>query len=282
MAVPWPTTLLRMDAFVTKVAPSLEPPLKVFRTWVPLITTVGLGVVVWWRSRRDQGTMRRRMELTVELPTTYTLLWVLGYLTVTLLVSNFQTLTLLLPLGLIATCNLRPSTPRPMDDEGEPETPQETTGESLRFSTPPSSCRPRKLFHIHSNDQVGTPPTRQTNLNPSLLTPPATIPRRRHISYEPQMPPIIRTERPSFRTRVSSTPSNEIRRTRKGSTNRRYASENCEENLVPRKEVWDTSFELLLYNLSKSRKPSLVQPQPRYDASSSISSLAPSPLINSS
>lgn len=171
--------------------------------------------------------------------------------------------------------------------------------DSLRFSTPPSSRHPRKLFHIHGNDEgisaplrfcttpdelvtVGTPPMRQINPNPSLLTPPATVPRRRHISYEPQMPPTIRTERPSFRTRVSSTPSNEIRRTRKGSTNRRYASENCEENLVPRKEVWDTSFELLLYNLSKSRKPSLVQPQPRFDVSSSISSLAPSPLINSS
>ena len=165
--------------------------------------------------------------------------------------------------------------------------------------TPPSGHRPRKLFHIHDNDEgrpvslqlhtvsdqfvtVDTPLTRQTNPGHSLLTPPATVPRRRHISYEPQISPIIRMERPSFRTRVSSTPSNEIRRSRKGSTNRRYASENYEENLVPRKEVWDTSFELLLYNLSKSRKPSLVQPQPRFDVSSSISSLAPSPLINSS
>lgn len=118
----------------------------------------------------------------------------------------------------------------------------------------------------------------------SLLTPPATLPRRRHLSYAPQTPPVPLTERPSFRTRVSSTPSREVRRTRKGPTNRRYASEACEENLVPKKEVWDTSFELLLYNLSKSRSrnSSLVQSHPRFDVSSSIPPLAPSPLIDSS
>ena len=131
---------------------------------------------------------------------------------------------------------------------------------------------------------VISPLSRKTNPNSMLLTPPPTVPRRRHLSYNPQSPPIPRTERPSFRTRVSSTPSNEIRRTRKGSTNRRHVSENYDENLVPKKEVWDTSFELLLYNLSKSRsrQSSLVQPQPRFNVSSPISPLAPSPLISSS
>jgi len=123
----------------------------------------------------------------------------------------------------------------------------------------------------------------KTSPGSCLPTPPATVPRRRHISYEPQTPPTLRTERQSFRTRVSSTPSNEIR-TRKSSTNRRHASEIYEENLVPKKEVWDTSFELLLYNLSKSgsRKSSPVQSQPRFNVSSTISPLAPSPLIDSS
>ena len=128
---------------------------------------------------------------------------------------------------------------------------------------------------------VNGPLLRKTNPDSYLLTPPATVPRRRYLSYEPQTLPIPRIERPSFRTRVSSTPSNEIRRTRKGSTNRRFVSEDCDENLLPKKEVWDTSFELLLYNLSKSRsrKSSLVQSQPRFDVSSP---LAPSPLISSS
>ena len=128
------------------------------------------------------------------------------------------------------------------------------------------------------------PPVRQSTPTSSLLTPPATVSRRRHVSYAPQTPPLLLAERPSFRTRVSSTPSDEIRRTRKSSNHRRYASESCEENLVPKKEVWDTSFELLLYNLSKSRSrnSSLVEPHPRFDVSSSIPPLAPSPLINSS
>lgn len=129
---------------------------------------------------------------------------------------------------------------------------------------------------------VNNPHARKVNPDSLLLTPPATVPRRRYLSYEPQTPPILRTEKPPFRTRVSSTPSNGVRRTRKGSTNRRHASENCDENLVPKKEVWDTSFELLLYNLSKSRsKSSPVQPQPRFNVSSPISPLAPSPLMNS-
>ena len=131
---------------------------------------------------------------------------------------------------------------------------------------------------------VATPPSRKAGPTSSILTPPATVPRRRHISYDPKTPPILRTERPSFRTRVSSTPSDEIHRTRKGSTNRRHAPEISEENLVPKKEVWDTSFEILLYNLSKSRSrnSSLVEPHPRFNVSSSIPPLAPSPLINSS
>ena len=140
-------------------------------------------------------------------------------------------------------------------------------------------------FHATSDEPVAadSPLARKTNPSSSLLTPPPTAPRRRHISYEPQTSPILRTERPSYRARVSSTPFDEIR-TRKGSTNRRHASENYGENLVPKKEVWDTSFELLLYNLSKSgsRKSSPVQSQPRFNVSSPISPLAPSPLINSS
>src|ERR1700753_2106664 len=118
----------------------------------------------------------------------------------------------------------------------------------------------------------------------SLLTPPATLPRRKHVSYAPQTPPVPLTERPSFRTRVSSTPSDDIRRTRKSSTNRRPASENFDENLVAKKEIMHTPFELLLYNLSKSRSrnPSLVEPHPRFNVSSPIQPLAPAPLINSS
>ena len=138
-----------------------------------------------------------------------------------------------------------------------------------------------------TSDQFVTdanPPTRNADPTSSLLTPPPTLPRRRHISYDPQTPPVPLMERPSFRTRVSSTPSDQIRRTRKGLTNRRYASETCEENLVPKKEVWDTSFELLLYNLSKSRSrnSSIVQSHPRFNVSPSMPPLAPSPLINSS
>jgi len=182
-----------------------------------------------------------------------------------------------------------------------PRTVSYPTAGSLHNTTPPSSRRSRKLFHIPDDDEsrqslrwfretsdepviVDSPLTRKTDPASSLLTPPPSVPRRRHLSYEPQTPPIPRVERPSFRTRVSSTPSDEIRRTSKGSTNRRHASENIDENLVPKKEVWDTSFELLLYNLSKSRSrnSSLVQPQPRFNVSSPISPLAPSPLIHSS
>ena len=139
-------------------------------------------------------------------------------------------------------------------------------------------------FHDTSDGSTVANSVLARNANSLFLTPPATVPRRRFLSYQPQTPPIIRTERPSFRTRVSSTPSDEIRRTRKGSTHQRHASENYDENLVPKKEVWDTSFELLLYNLSKSRsrKSSPDQPQPRFNVSSPISPLAPSPLIQSS
>ena len=283
--------------------------------------------------------MRRRVEVTVEMvccrcwfhhwgvypltrpqPTPYTLLCVIGYLTVTLLVLDFRIPFLLLPFALLGTCSPRLSTPSPTDVGSGPVipgTPVETvdrklslthleshlniSSESLRNVTPPSSLHSRKLFHIHDDDDcksaplvislqiltspvtVNGPLSRGANQN-VLLTPPPTIPRRRHVSYSPQTLPTPRTERPSFRTRVSSTPSDEIRRTRKGSTNRRPVSENYDENLVPKKEVWDTSFELLLYNLSKSRsrQSSLVQPQPRFNVSSPISPLAPSPLIHSS
>ena len=224
---------------------------------------------------------------------------------------------------LLGTCGFRLSTPKSTEVGSEsavPRTPLETTGSKLSNSshpwnhistsgldalcnnTPPNGHRSKRLFHIHDDDESEwmlswfhessdefvvalSPPVRQAGPTSSLLTPPATLPRRRHLSYAPQTPPVPLTERASFRTRVSSTPSNDIRRTRKGPTNRRYASEACEENLVPKKEVWDTSFELLLYNLSKSRSrnSSLAQPHhPRFDVSSPISPLAPSPLIDSS
>jgi len=67
MAVPWSTALLRMDVFVDEFAPFLGLPLKIFRTFSPFITIAGLGVVVWWRGRRDEGEMRRRVEVSVEM-----------------------------------------------------------------------------------------------------------------------------------------------------------------------------------------------------------------------
>ncbi|KAF9783766.1 hypothetical protein BJ322DRAFT_878824 [Thelephora terrestris] len=288
MPVSWSTTLLRMDAFAVEFLPSLELPLEVFRKCSPLITIVGLGVVVWWRNRRDGAGMRRCLEVTVEMPTLRSLSCVLGYLTATLLVWDVWILALLLPVALLGSCTFRLSAPRSMDAEGGsriPGTPLNVTGESPYNATPLSSRR-SKLFHIHDEGETIRPPVRQGTPSSSLLTPPATLPRRRHVSYAPQTqtPPVLLTERPSFRTRVSSTPSDEIRRTRKGSNNRRHASESCEDNLVPKKEVWDTSFELLLYNLSKSRSrnSSLVESHPRFDVSSSMPPLAPSPLINSS
>ena len=148
----WSTTLLGMDTFVAEFAPSLEPPLKVFRTCLPPIMIFGLGIVVWWRSRHDRGRAWCRVEVAVEMvrcrcppiwdlptdastqPTPYTLLCVLGYLTATLLVLDVQTLTLLLPLALTGACNLRFSIPKPTDNESEPvipEAPFKTTSGKL-------------------------------------------------------------------------------------------------------------------------------------------------------
>jgi len=244
--------------------------------------------MVWWRSRRDRGGMRRRVDLTIEMPTPSTLFYVFGYLTMTALVLDARILTLLVPFAFLGACNIRLSAPKLAKVETEsaiPETPVQTATGSLHYMTPPSSHRSRKLFHIPDDDEVEGPLTHRANPTSLLPTPPPTLPRRRYLSYQPQTPPVPRTERPSFRTRVSSTPSDEIRRARKGSTHRRYASENYDENLVPKKEVWDTSFELLLYNLSKSRSSkssSPVQSQSRFNVSSPISPLAPSPLIHSS
>jgi len=287
MTLSWSSALLKKVAFSTGFAPSLELPLDAFRTCSPFITILGLGVIVWWRNNRDGAGMRRFVEVSVEMPTMHTLSYVLGYLTATLLVLDVQILMLLLPVALLGTCNFRLSTPKSTDVGCESVTPRaqpETTSNSPYNSTPPNSRRSKKLFHIHSEDETMSPLARGATPTSSLLTPPATLPRRRHLSYAPQPPPVPLTERPSFRTRVSSTPSHEIRRTRKGLTNRRYASEACEENLVPKKDVWDTSFEILLYNLSKSRSrnSSIVQPHPRFDVSSPMPPLAPSPIINSS
>lgn len=287
MPVSWSPTLLRMDAFAAEFSLPLELPLEVFRKFLPLITIAGLGVVVLWRNRRDETGTRRYVEVTVELPTPHTLFCLLGYLVATLFVLDVWIVTWLLPFALLGTCNFRLSAPKSTDVAGEsviPGTPLEATTGSLHNTTPPSGHRSRKLFHIHGGGESASPPSRKADPTSSLLTPPPTLPRRRHISYDPQTPPVPLMERPSFRTRVSSTPSDQIRRTRKGLTNRRYASETCEENLVPKKEVWDTSFELLLYNLSKSRSrnSSIVQSNPTFNVSSSMPPLAPSPLINSS
>jgi len=67
MTISWSTALLRMDTIAAEFAPSLELPLKTFRTCLPPITIAGLGAVVWWRSRRDQGQMRRHIEVTIEM-----------------------------------------------------------------------------------------------------------------------------------------------------------------------------------------------------------------------
>lgn len=67
MTVPWSTALLTTDFFDTEFVPFLELPPKIFQTFSPLITIVGLGVVVWWRSRRDGGEIRRCVEVTVEM-----------------------------------------------------------------------------------------------------------------------------------------------------------------------------------------------------------------------
>ena len=67
MSVPWSVLLLKMDGFVTELAPSLELPLGIPQTCLPLAAVVGVGVVVWWRSRRDRGQARRCIEVTVEM-----------------------------------------------------------------------------------------------------------------------------------------------------------------------------------------------------------------------
>ena len=150
MTVPWSTTLLRADTFVAEFAPSLELPL---RMCMPLVTVVGLGVVVWWGSRRDEGRTRRRVEVTLETvrcrcpligdpptdatvqPTPYALFCVFGYLTATLLILDVRTLTCLLPFVLAGTCNLRFSTLKSTDDGSEPETSLKTAGG--KFSSTP-------------------------------------------------------------------------------------------------------------------------------------------------
>lgn len=66
MTVPW-STLLRIDTLVTEFAPSWDLPLKTSRVCLPPVIIIGLGVVVWWRSRRDQGQARRCVEVTVEM-----------------------------------------------------------------------------------------------------------------------------------------------------------------------------------------------------------------------
>lgn len=285
--VSWSTTLLKMDALPPRFAPPPKVPLELFQTCSPILAIVGLGAVVWWRNRRDGMGMRRCVEVSVEMPTPHTLCFVLGYLALTSAVLGVQTLALSVPLGLLGACNFRLAAPKLAEDGSVsmvPGTPLETVIDSPCDVTTPNSRHSKKMFHIHDEDNATNALSRKGTPTSSLLTPPATLPRRRHLSYAPQTPPVPLSERPSFRTRVSSTPSNEIRRTRKSSTGRRYASEACEENLVPKKEVWDTSFELLLYNLSKSRSrnSSLVQSHPRFNVSSPIPPLAPSPLINSS
>lgn len=152
MAIPWSTTLLRINVFATDLAPFLELSLKVFRTCLPFVTIVGLGIVVWWRSRRDGGGIRRCVEVTIEMvrchcrplpdlptdattqPTPYTLLCIIGYLAATLLVLDIWTLTLLFPLALLGACNLRLSKPKSTDVGNEPvilEAPLKTTGGKL-------------------------------------------------------------------------------------------------------------------------------------------------------
>ncbi|KAF9652073.1 hypothetical protein BDM02DRAFT_3162142 [Thelephora ganbajun] len=154
--VPWSATLLRMGPFSTEFARSLELPLRDFRTPLPLITIVGLGVVVWWRSRRDGRATRRCVEVTVEMPSPYTLLYILGYLTVTLLVLDVWILTSLLLLALLGTCNFRLSTPKSTgvgSGPVVPETPLKTTSKSPHNITPPSSRRSKRLFRIHDEDE---------------------------------------------------------------------------------------------------------------------------------
>lgn len=146
MAVPWSTWLSRINVFATEVVPSLELPLKVFRTRSPLVVVVGLGVVVWWRSRRDGGEIRRCVEVTVEMvrchcrplpdlptdattqPTPYTLLYVLGYLTAALLVLDVWNLASLFPFAVLGTCNLRFSRPKSTDVGCEPVIPEPSLG----------------------------------------------------------------------------------------------------------------------------------------------------------
>ena len=67
MSVPWSVLLLKMDSFVTGFAPSLELPLGIHQTCLPPAAVVGVGIVVWWRSRRDRGQVRRYIEVTVEM-----------------------------------------------------------------------------------------------------------------------------------------------------------------------------------------------------------------------
>ena len=95
-------------------------------------------------------------------------------MTTALLILDARILALLLPPALLGTCNFRLSTRKPTDvGDGPitPETPVKTANgkfpsvphtlelyltpgsESLRNTTPPSSRRSRKLFHIHDDDE---------------------------------------------------------------------------------------------------------------------------------
>lgn len=67
MTVVWSSVLSRRVALVAEFAPSLGLPPKVIQTCSPLITIFGLGVVVWWRNRRDGAGTRRFVEVAVEM-----------------------------------------------------------------------------------------------------------------------------------------------------------------------------------------------------------------------
>ena len=65
----------------------------------------------------------RICSLTRPQPTPHTLLYVLGYLTATLLVLDVRIPLLLLPFALLGTCNPHLSTQRPIDAGTRPEIP---------------------------------------------------------------------------------------------------------------------------------------------------------------
>ena len=106
-------------------------------------------------------------------PTPQTLSYVLGYLTITLLVLDTWILTLLIPFALLGACNFRWETSRstnagsgPIIQENPLNTPSgefpsipltsgapsQPESESFRDVTPPSTRRSKKLFHIYDVD----------------------------------------------------------------------------------------------------------------------------------